>query len=227
LFRLEDWSSINNCLSRECNRGNCNIVMDRRELLNQSFQQFEQALSGNGNFKINQKIEYKTRRLKYEYGLNDDEILNRLFDEFLEKHIYKKITPEKTLSTFIIHATNYGLNIELRKQQQEKRNYPSVSLDALAEESSDGYCGSAISFLEIVGTDSLVDHTTPEDLVIAKELMELIIDHFGEHDAEVLLGYSDRITEANRLSISYDTYCKRLSRKIHSFMPVLQVAGYC
>ena len=57
--------------------------------------------------------------------------------------------------------------------------------------------------------------------------MELIIDHFGEDDAEVLLGYSDRQTEAKRLSISYDTYCKRLSRKIHSFVPVLMAAGYC
>jgi hypothetical protein len=201
--------------------------MEQQELLNQSHQQFKQALSGNGNFKINRIIVYKTRRLKYEYGLEMDEILNGLFDEFLRKHLYEKITPEKTVSTFIVHTTNYGLNVQLRKQQQEKRNYPSISLDGLAQESSDGYCGSAVSFLEDLGADGLVDYTTPEDLVIAKELMELIIDHFGEDDAEVLLGYSDRLSESNRLSISYDTYCKRLSRKIHSFVPVLKAAGYC
>ncbi len=201
--------------------------MEQQELLNQSHQQFKQALSGNGNFKINRIIGYKIGRLKYQYGLEMDEILNGLFDEFLRKHLYEKITPEKTLSTFIVHTTNYGLNIQLRKQQQEKRNYPSISLDGLAQESSDGYCGSAASFLETLGADGLVDNTTPEDLVIAKELMELIIDHFGEDDAEVLLGYSDRLSESNRLSISYDTYCKRLSRKIHSFVPVLEAAGYC
>ena len=201
--------------------------MDQQELLNQSNQQFEQALSSNGNFKINRIIGYKTRRLKYEYGLEDDEILNALFDEFLRKHLYEKITPEKTLSTFIIHTTNYGLNGELRKQQQEKRNYPSISLDGLAEESSDGYCGSTVSFLEDLGAEGLVDYTTPEDLIIAKELMELIIDHFGEDDAKVLLGYSDRRSEAKRLSISYDAYCKRLQRKISAFLPVLQEAGYC
>ena len=152
---------------------------------------------------------------------------NAIFCEFLSKKLYEKITPDKTLSTFIVHTTNYGLNVQLRKHQQEKRNYPRISLDSLAEESSDGYCGSAISFLETLGADGLVDYTTPEDLVIAKELMELIIDHFGEDDAEVLLGYSDRLTEAKRLSISYDTYCKRLSRKIHSFLPILKNAGYC
>jgi hypothetical protein len=201
--------------------------MEQQELLNQSHQQFKQALSGNGNFKINRIIGYKIGRLKYQYGLEMDEILNGLFDEFLRKHLYEKITPEKTLSTFIVHTTNYGLNVQLRKQQQEKRNYPSISLDGLAEESSDGYCGSAVSFLEDLGAEGLVDYTTPEDLVIAKELMELIIDHFGENDAEVLLGYSDRQTESNRLSICYDTYCKRLYRKIDSFVPVLKAAGYC
>ena len=201
--------------------------MEQQELLNQSYQQFEQTLSSNGNFKINRIIGYKTRRLKYEYGLEDDEILNGLFDEFLRKHLYEKITPEKTLSTFIIHTTNYVLNGQLRKHQQEKRNYPSISLDGLVEESSDGFCGSATSFLETLDADGLVDNTTPEDLVIAKELMGLIIDHFGEDDAEVLLGYSDRLSEANRLSISYDTYCKRLSRKTRSFVPVLKNAGYC
>ena len=200
--------------------------MEQQELLNQSYQQFEQTLSGNGNFKINQIIGYKIRRLKYEYGLEDGEILNAIFCVFLSKELYEKITPDKTLSTFIVHTTNYMLNVQLRKQQQEKRNYPRISLDSLAEESSDGYCGSAVSFLKTLGADGLVDYTTPEDLVIAKELMELIIDHFGEDDAEVLLGYKDRRTEAERLSIRYDTYCKRLSRKIHTFLPILKDAGY-
>ena len=201
-------------------------MMEQQELLNQSYQQFKQALSSNGNLKINRIIGYKARRLKNEFGLEDDEIHNAIFCEFMSKKLYEKITPEKTLSTFIVHTTNYGLSVKLRKQIQIKRNYPSISLDNLAEESSDGYCGSAISFLEMLGADGLVDYTTPKDLVIAKELMDLIVDHFGEDDAEVLLGYSDRLSESSRLSISYYTYCKRLSRKIDSFVPVLKAAGY-
>lgn len=201
--------------------------MEQQELMNQSYQHIKWALSNNRTLKINRIIGYKTRRLKYEFGLEGDEIQNGLFDEFLSRKLYEKITPEKHLPTFITHSTNYGLSVQLRKQQQEKRNYPCISLDALAEESLDGYCGSTISFLEMLGADGLVDYTTPEDLVIAKELMDLIIDHFGEYDAEVLLGYSDRQTESERLSINYDTYCKRLSRKIHSFLPILKKAGYC
>jgi len=201
--------------------------MERQELLNQSHQQFKQALSSNGNLKINRIIGYKARRLKDEFGLEDDEIHNAIFVEFLSKKLYEKITPDKTLSTFIVHTTYYVLSSQLRKEKQEKRNYPSISLDGLAAESSDGYCGSAISFLEMLGVDGLVDYTTPEDLVIAKELLDLVIDHFGEDDAKVLLGYSDRQTESNRLSIDYYTYCKRLSRKLDSFLPVLKNAGYC
>jgi hypothetical protein len=201
--------------------------MEQKDLMNQSYQQFKWTLSNNGNLKINRKIEYKTRRLKQEYGLEYDEIFNGLFDEFLYTKLYEKITPEKTLSTFIIHTTNYGLNGQIRKKKQEKLKFPSISLDALAKKSSDGYCGSTISFLEMLGADGLVDYTTPEDLVIAKELLELIIDHFGENDAEVLFGYKDRKSEAERLSIGYDAYCKRLQRKIAAFLPVLKEAGYC
>ena len=95
--------------------------MEQQELLNQSYQQFEQTLSGNGNLKINRIIGYKTRRLKFEFGLGGDEILNAIFCEFLSKELVEKITPDKTLSTFIVHTTNYMLNVQLRKQQQEKR----------------------------------------------------------------------------------------------------------
>ena len=197
------------------------IVMEQQELMNQSYQHIKWSLSGN------RKIRYKSRRLKYEYGLEDDEIINGLFDEFSSRKIYEKITPDKDLPKFFYHTTNYGLSGKLRKQKQEKRNYPFIYLDAFAEESADGYCGSAISFLEKLGADGLVEYTTPEDLVIAKELMNLIIDHFGEDDTKVLLGYSDRQAEAKRLSISYFTYCKRLSRKIDSFLPILKSAGYC
>jgi hypothetical protein len=51
--------------------------------------------------KINRIIGYKIRRLKYEYGLEGDEILNAIFCKFLSKELYEKITPGKTLSTFI------------------------------------------------------------------------------------------------------------------------------
>ena len=200
------------------------MVMDRQQLLNQSCQQFHWALSNKSNFNINRKIQCKARKLYKDYDVEEDEILNSLFDKYLCKQHYEKYNSENALSTFAVHYVNYGLNTQIRKHKADRRNYPTISLSILAQEDGDS---SAISFLEALGAHDLVDYTTPEDLVIAKELMDLIIDHFGENDAKVLLGYSDRQTESNRLSISYDTYCKRLSRKIHSFLPILKNAGYC
>ena len=202
-------------------------MIDQKELLNQSFQKFEWALSGNGYFKINKKIKYKVRKLEQDYDIKRAEILNNAFENLLDKKHYEKYDSEKSLSTFIVHYTNYDLNIQIRKQRNEKKNYPKISLDGLAKQSSDGYCGSSISFLEKIGADGLVDYTTPEDLVIAKELLEIIINHFSENDTKVLLGYTDRRTEAERLSITYDAYSKRLFRKTRDFIPVLEEAGYC
>jgi hypothetical protein len=200
------------------------MVMDRQQLLNQSFQQFNWALSNKSNLKINRKIQCKARKLYKDYGVEQDEILNSLFDDFLCKELHDKYNPENALSTFIVHTTNYGLNIQIRKHRADRKNYPTISLSILAQEGGDS---SAISFLETLGAHDLVDYTTPEDLVIAKELLELIYDHFGKDDAEVILGYTHRRSEATRLSIPYDTYCKRLSRKILSFQPILENAGYC
>ncbi len=202
-------------------------MMDRQELLNQSYQHIMWALSNNGNLYINRKTQYKTRRLNQDYGIEQDEIINNLFVEYLSKNHYEKYDADKSLSTFAAYYTYYNLNTQIRKQRNEKKNYPKIRLDSLAQQSSDGYCGSSVSFLSELGADGLVEYTTPEDLVIAKELMELIYDYFGENDAEVILEFKDRRTEAERLSIRYDTYCKRLSRKIHDFIPILKDAGYC
>ena len=98
---------------------------------------------------------------------------------------------------------------------------------ALGRECSDDYFGSTLSFLEKLGAEGLINYTTPEDLVIAKQLLELIIDHFGEDDAMVLMDIRDRHDEAERTSIPYHTYCKRLQRKIKSFIPILDKSGYC
>ena len=83
-----------------------------------------------------------------------------------------------------------------------------------------------MNFLSRPGMKSLADHITPEDFLHAKELLDLIIKHFGYGDAAVALGCKSRQAEAERLNITHDAYCKRLQRKIGSFKVVLKEAGY-
>jgi len=52
---------------------------------------------------------------------------------------------------------------------------------------------------------------------LTKELLWLIINHFGYDDAAVALGCKSRRAEAERLGIALDAYSKRLQRKTASF----------
>ena len=198
----------------------------RADLLNQSVREIRKALSGKGKFRINRIIRYKVRVLKEDHGFTGDEILSAVFDEFLSKGLYVKCHPGKTLSTFFVHFVNYSLSELIRQQVNEKKCFRRVSLDAIAEETADNDWGSATAFLESASCELLADELTPENLVIAKELQDLISNHFGEDDTAVLFGHRNHQSEANRLKITEGAYRKRLQRKTGSFKDVLEEAGY-
>jgi hypothetical protein len=198
----------------------------RQDLLNQSVREIQSALSGNGKLKINRKIRLKVRSLTEDFGLEQDEIENVAVEELLSREIYEKCEPEKTLSTFCTHFANYNLNDQLRNEKHHRKNYQTVSLDGLANENHDSDWGYADEFLEPAENHTLADHLTPEDFLHAKELLGLIIKHFGYDDAAVALGCKSRRAEAKRLGITIDAYCKRLQRKTASFKQVLIDADY-
>ena len=198
----------------------------RQDLLNQSVREIQHALSGNGKLKINKKIRLKVRSLTEDFGLEKDEIENLAVEEFLSRELYEKCKPEKTLSTFCTYFANYSLNGQLRTEKRHWKHYKTVSLDGLAQETHDNDWAYSDEFLEPAGNNSLADHLTPEDFLIAKELLRLIINHFGYDDAAVALGCKSRRAEAKRLGITLDAYCKRLQRKTASFKQVLIEAGY-
>ena len=53
-----------------------------------------------------------------------------------------------------------------------------------------------------------------------------MLDHYGEMDTAVLLGIIDRRAAAQEMELSYDAYCKRLTRKTLAFIDTLSDAGY-
>jgi len=197
-------------------------------LLIESYSLFKKFLYGNGKFDINQKIKWKVEYLKEMHGLEREDIHGYLFVDFITKKLYRKYDREKTkLSTFILHCTNWGLSALIRKYDSIDNNYREIPLkDGSGCKVSRKKGTVSISMLEDLGIECAVESNTPEDYYFAKELIDLMKDFYSENEILVLLGYKDRRTEAERLSMDYYTYCKRLSRKHEAFKLILQEAGY-
>ena len=136
---------------------------DRVELLNESYSLFEKNLSKIGRLRINRSIESKVCHLERAHGLATDEILSDLWDHFQSREHYRKFDPGKTrLSTFVANYTNLALENLKRRYDIRKKNG----------------CEIPLSVLEDRGFEVAVDRTTPEDIVIAKELLKLMLEHF-------------------------------------------------
>jgi hypothetical protein len=61
---------------------------------------------------------------------------------------------------------------------------------------------------------------------MGKELLQAAADHFGNNDLDVIFGVKDKHDEAECLGIDYDTYRKRLQRKLAKFKFILKDNGY-
>ncbi|MBI9084888.1 MAG: hypothetical protein JEZ11_14945 [Desulfobacterales bacterium] len=185
---------------------------------------FKKTLDGQGYLPENQSIRENVRLLEAEYGIDKMELLNAQFFLMLRKGLARKYRPERALSTFVTYCIFYGLKEQLRNEKIRRQLI--TSLEELQQNSASGRIGISIVFLERLGIDGLVDSVTPEDIIIGKQLLALIIDHFGIGDTQVVLGFKSRKEEAERLGVEYAVYRKRLFRKKESFRPVLIEHGY-
>jgi hypothetical protein len=201
-------------------------MRDTDTILEQSFEMFQKILSNKGRLDLNRKINRKMHRLHHDFGFDSKEVLGSLVEVYLMKKLYEKYQAEKALSTFILHIINYTLNALIRKCDTQRRYYHETSLEKILKDGSGNLDEVSLDFLERLGAKGLVDFTTPEDIIIAKQLLELMFEHYGIDDVLVLLGHEDRQTTAERLNMAYDSYCKRLVRKTLLFLPVLEKAGY-
>jgi len=198
-------------------------------LLIESYSLLEKALSGNGKLPVNKKIQWKVEYLNEMHGLDREDIHGYLFEEFVTKELYRKYGKNKTkLSTFIMHCTNWGLSTLIRKYDAIDNNYCETPLeDGSGYRVSRKNANVSLSMLEELGIECAIENNTPEDHYFAKELFDLMRDFYSENEILVLLGFKDRRSEAERLSIDYHAYCKRLERKNSAFKLILQEAGYC
>ena len=199
--------------------------MDRDELLDQSVEYFKKTFSKNGKLKINDEILYRIKQLQNRLEMEESEIFQAVFQYFIEKKLYEKYQAEKALSTFITYCVKYGL-CDVGKKGWRKHSKKECSLESILGDKLCGSGASSFSVDEANGFPDLVEYNTPEDLLIGKELRELIFAYFGPTDALVCLGYEDLQKTASSLGMSYDAYRKRLLRKKEQFKAFLEKRGY-
>lgn len=201
------------------------MLMDRDEFLEQCLLGFNKTFSKSWKYRVNKEINRKINELKYRHKIEDDESFNAIFHHFIEKKLYEKYQDEKDLLIFITYCVKYGLCDVLKKERRKYRR-KECSLEAILNDNLCGGGASSFNIDEQDGFPSLVEHNTPEDLLIGKELRALIFEYFGTTDALVLLGYEDREKTATSLGMSYEAYRKRLLRKKHTFKTFLEKRGY-
>lgn len=200
---------------------------DNKDLLMESYSQFQWSLSECGKYEINEMIHRKVDYLNKVHGLERDDILHHLFENYMSKKHYQKHDPAKTkLSTFIAHYTNWSLINLIRSYDTLEKNYREILFEDGPQNPSNGRNRCSLSYLEEIGHEGVVDRITPEDIYNGKELWNLMQDFFDKDDLLVILGFRDRRAEAERLSVDYYTYCKRLNRKVSAFKSLLTELGY-
>ena len=206
--------------------GFVNAMENIADLPDQSLELLLKIVSNKGKLKINRQIHYKINLLCQKYGFEFDEVINLFVELYLSKKMFEKYTFENAFSTFIVHCVNYTLNGLLRKCDTHRRHFHEISLEKIIRDSTGNLDEVSLDFLDRINATGLVDFTTPEDMLIGKELLGLMIKHYGRENVLVLLGYEDRQAAADRLGMQYESFCKRLSRKTLLFLPVLNQAGY-
>jgi hypothetical protein len=77
-----------------------------------------------------------------------------------------------------------------------------------------------------MGIEGIINDENPEDILMGKQLMEMAMNHFGDSDLAVILGLKDKRDEAKRIGLDYDSYRKRLQRKLNQFRSILNGDGY-
>ena len=150
--------------------------------------------------------------------LNKEDIISELTINLVEELIDK---PDgKFNQAFFNKALKRDLLNWIRKnnRQRRKEDYPIQYIEEPIDE--------GILTLDLLPGGMQSEDSTPEDYMIAKQLEEYIDEYFEEGELDVLFNKVSCKNMAERLGIPYQTYNKRLNRKIDQFKLEAKEEGY-
>jgi hypothetical protein len=179
---------------------------------------------------LHRSIQHKIETLVQEYDLSEREIVDDLFENYWSREHYRKYDETKgSLNNWIAHYVNKYLNNLFRRYAVRAKSDPVQNIDPLDQRN-----WANIEWIDKDNTrddpdyqpEIIFDPTTPEDLCIAKELLEFVHGHFNEDEVAYLMGETE-LADVARMSVcTCDAFRKRVDRKKGDFRNALKAMDY-
>ena len=181
-----------------------------------------------GKIWMNTAIQKRIRWLYRRYGMTREEIIEYVKWKFKCQRKHYKFDPEKScLETFVLNFTYFAMLSLVRQcEDHEAGNEKEIPFSQLPDYEPIKTIGQSIDSFERMGIEGIINDENPEDILMGKQLMEMAMNHFGDSDLAVILGLKDKRDEAKRIGLDYDSYRKRLQRKLNQFRSILNDVGY-
>lgn len=204
------------------------LMSQELKILVDSYRHIYRFIYHSGKIWMNIAIQKRIRWLYHRYGMTREEIIEYVKWKFKCQRKHFKFNPEKScLETYVLNFTYFALLTMVQQcKKHEAGSGKEIPFSQLADSEPIKTIGQSIDSFERQGIEGLINGDNPEDILMGKQLMETATDHFGDSDLAAILGLKDKRSEAKRLGLDYDTYRKRLQRKLNQFRSILNDDGY-
>lgn len=169
---------------------------------------FKWAVSKNWKNKngLYQSIQDKMYVLVNDFGLSERDVVDELFTNYWQRGHYQKYDETKgSLNNWIAGYVNLYLNHVIRRYSVRQKENQNQRIDPLDQRN-----WSNLTWIDKDNErddpdyqpDFLSDPTNPEDLLIAKETLHFVYDHFTQIEIDYLMGEIDLMEAASISGIS-------------------------
>ena len=204
------------------------LISQELRILVDSYSLIYRFIHRSGKIWMNSAIQKRVRWLYHRYGMTREEIIEYVKWKFKCQRKHHKFDPEKScIETFVLNFTYFALlNLIRQCKKHEAGGEKEIPFSQLTDYETIKTIGQSVDSFERQGIEGLINEDNPEDILMGKQLMETATDHFGDSDLAAIIGLKDKRAEAMRLGLDYDSYRKRLQRKLNQFRSILNDDGY-
>ena len=191
----------------------------------QHYQAFVWAASQNWKDRngLYHSIQSKMAILVQDYGLTRQQVVDDLFEAYCDRGHFENFDSDKgaSLRNWIAGYVDLYLNHVIRKQASLRRKALAGQVDPLDDSNRENLVWADKDNSkedDDFQPEVLIDTTNPENLLLAKEMMTAIFEHFTSEQVRVLTGDLELVEAAKMVGVSPDAFRKRLERRRDQFL---------